>query len=386
MTTRVIDENCANIEHSKLTGTSPFVFDDNKMVNDISTLALRQASNENKVAYDTASMYVDVFQDATGITGLTNATRSASEYVSSSTAGADTYWNYASGTSQLLTASGGNHWTNSDWWQEISQGDQPTSYHTIGYWVNMTTNPGFANDWFYVDYLAEYQWSGLKVAFQAYHSVVKDWRLEYSNDGTNWTVMPQTGTTTAAWTGQSFVSGHDNIASVSDAANGVFTNSNPGSGSSTGGGIITFGTAVTARYLKLAVNNIHLNLNDPTAGAYAFIPEYQPLTTNATGSFTSNNITSSLSTSSMGAVVTYQDNAGTNALNSDIVMKLSADGGSNYATATLTAMPDFSSGIKMAKVNDLAVTAGTSLKYKLEFANQASGSKEARIRGVALQY
>ena len=40
----------------------------------------------------------------------------------------------------------------------------------------------------------------------------------------------------------------------------------------------------------------------------------------------------------------------------------------------------------MAKVNDLAVTAGTSLKYKINFANQASGSKEARIRGVALQY
>ena len=38
----------------------------------------------------------------------------------------------------------------------------------------------------------------------------------------------------------------------------------------------------------------------------------------------------------------------------------------------------------MAKVNDLSVTAGTQLKYKLEFANQAEGSKEARIRGVSL--
>jgi len=109
------------------------------------------------------------------------------------------------------------------------------------------------------------------------------------------------------------------------------------------------------------------------------------LTVNATGSFTSNNITAPSSTSKMGAIITYQDNAGTNALNTDIVLKLSADGGSNYATATMTAMPDFASGIKMAKVNDLSVTAGTSLKYKLEFANQ-SGSKEARIRGVSLQY
>ena len=66
----------------------------------------------------------------------------------------------------------------------------------------------------------------------------------------------------------------------------------------------------------------------------------------------------------MGAIITYQDNAGTNALNTDIVLQLSADGGSNYSTATLTAMPDFSSGIKMAKVNDLSVTAGTSLNIK----------------------
>ena len=88
----------------------------------------------------------------------------------------------------------------------------------------------------------------------------------------------------------------------------------------------------------------------------------------------------------MGAVITYQDHAGTNALNTDIVLKLSADNGSNYSTATLTALPDFATGIKMAKVNDLSVTAGTQLKYKIEFANQASGSKEARIRGISLQY
>ena len=97
-------------------------------------------------------------------------------------------------------------------------------------------------------------------------------------------------------------------------------------------------------------------------------------------------ITAPSSVSSMGAVITYQDNAGTNTLNTDIVLELSADNGSNWSTATLSALPNFSTGIKMAKVNDLAVTAGTQLKYRLNFANQASGSKEARIRGVALQY
>ena len=116
-----------------------------------------------------------------------------------------------------------------------------------------------------------------------------------------------------------------------------------------------------------------------------FTPNLDTLA-NATGSFESNVITASSAITSMGAVITYQDNAGTNALNTDIIMKLSADGGVTYSTATLVAMPNFSSGIKMAKVNDLAVTSGTALKYKVEFDNQAAGSKEARIRGVSLQY
>ena len=108
--------------------------------------------------------------------------------------------------------------------------------------------------------------------------------------------------------------------------------------------------------------------------------------TNATGNFISNVITAPSSTSKMGAIITYQNHSGTNALNSDIILQLSADNGSNFTTATMTAMPDFASGIKMAKVNDLSVTAGTQLKYKISFANQSSGSKEARIRGVSLQY
>ncbi len=107
---------------------------------------------------------------------------------------------------------------------------------------------------------------------------------------------------------------------------------------------------------------------------------------NATASFEGNTITAPSSVSSMGCLFTYQDNSGTNALNTDIILQLSADGGSNYTTATLTALPDFSSGIKMAKANDVSVTAGTSLKYKISFANQSYGSKEARIRGVSLQY
>ena len=143
----------------------------------------------------------------------------------------------------------------------------------------------------------------------------------------------------------------------------------------------------TTKVNYLWINQFHLN----STNSYMFdeleilgVTELPGVS--ATGNFTGTTITAPSSVSEMGAIITYQDQAGTNALNTDIVLQLSADGGSNYSTATLTALPDFSTGIKMAKVNDLAVTAGTQLKYKISFANQASGSKEARIRGVALQY
>jgi hypothetical protein len=42
----------------------------------------------------------------------------------------------------------------------------------------------------------------------------------------------------------------------------------------------------------------------------------------ATGNFTGTTITAPSSVSSMGAIITYQDNAGTNALNTDIVLEL----------------------------------------------------------------
>jgi hypothetical protein len=126
---------------------------------------------------------------------------------------------------------------------------------------------------------------------------------------------------------------------------------------------------------------------DGTTFVPANVWNYATFTTSATGSFEGNAITAPSSTNKMGAVITYEDaGSGTNTLNTDLILDLSCDNGSNYSRATLTALPDFATGIKMAKVNDLSIgTAGTQLKYKISFANQGS-VKQARIRGVSLQY
>ena len=378
-------------------------FDDNKIVNDISTLALRQASNENKGAYNTNSMYVDVFQDSTGITALTNATRNSSEYISTISS---TVTNISDGihggdnNSVANAASGSSSYTGYD--------GVARSYGQIG-------DPGGYNSYAFASIF------GASEDFEVIVYVTGTYQAVgylYGNDMSNLSSIGTTenngytGSADAAWAGSGPSQGthqgqyHAPIANdgSSDYKNLYRWSRTSGSfklqyyGRSTNAITINDTSIAAVRASTNYVSNIGgvqtrnekmMVLFGEAGSSSSFkieVANKTSSTANATGSFTSNNITAPSSTSKMGAIITYQDNAGTNALNTDIVLKLSADGGSNYSTATLTAMPDFASGIKMAKVNDLSVTAGTSLKYKLEFANQANGSKDARIRGVSLQY
>jgi hypothetical protein len=345
-------------------------FDDNKLVNDISTLALRQASDQNKSAYNTNSQSVDVFQDDTGIDTTTNVTRNASEYVDTTTSGnVDT-------TGVFIDDN------NSTTYFSSSTVTYKANNSALNYLDTNTDGTGTIMNLFQnaTNYNPDIQ-------FQ-YNLLKMDFGTNKSFSLTDLSFTHRSGYGDLVSNGIKFFGFNTLPANNSTAPSDLqifqsfYTQTNPTAFSYTP----TVGQQGFFRYLGISyqysANNYPI-LNDlELTGTFREFAE----TTSATGNFTGTTITAPSSVSEMGAIITYQDQAGTNALNTDIVLQLSADGGSNYSTATLTALPDFSTGIKMAKVNDLAVTAGTSLKYKLSFANQASGSKEARIRGVALQY
>ena len=334
-------------------------FDDNKLVNDISTLALRQASNENKAAYNTNSMYVDVFQDTSGYTNVSNTVRSSDEYINTISQGATTlYQTGGLASGQMLNFSmsyfdaggliDGNVGSYKAWKAN------PSGYN-VGIGYDIASDSDFGSD-FYVNKVSFYN--------RAESSRFDKFKIQTSIDsGSNYVSQNVTAEDSASTTGDG---------TILQASNSNAWQT----------GVIT--TPVQADRVRLVFSG-HQGGNG-NAGIGQFRMSGYTLTANATGSFTSNTITASSSISKMGAIITYQDTQGTNTLNTDIVVSLSADNGSNFATATLTALPDFATGIKMAKVNDLSVTAGTQLKYKVTFANQAAGSKEARIRGVSLQY
>jgi len=307
----------------------------NDIINDISTLALREATSSDRASYNSNSSFVDVFQDSTGIDTTSTAERNSNEFVSTlvqTTSAGKRYWrasktNAATAgsyhtqllvfkgasnntavtiTSGMLSSSGVSIHSGLD---KLLDGSNGTfAFHTDSANVGATVTIDFGSGneqpltkWFF-DY-------------NSYTNAV--WDIQWSSNNSDWNTVKTgyaTGASDGTWSGV---------------------------------------------------------LDD---------------TINATGNFTGTTITAPSSVSKMGGIFTYQDNAGTNALNTDIILQLSADGGSNFTTTTLTALPDFSTGIKMAKANDVSVTAGTSLKYKISFANQSTGSKEARIRGVSLQY
>jgi len=420
-------------------------FDDNQIVNDISTLALRQASDENKGAYNTNSTYVDVFQDATGYTNGANTVRNASEYVSTQGTAGDSntiaLWTtqiddhgdaiggspgtpivddtgkfqiQAADTNCQTFSSGNAAPPSGLGTRSIRTAAWSTSNNNKGYYIRevsgQTSDLNFGTGAFTIEMFVKQAGSGESNA----HQYIFDFQ-SVSSPNERLTVAPYGTTNNQSYNGSLLAQGDyswsnfgvGNWRHVAYARDGsgnlaIWINGVRVQAATNGGNDMNFtdsgGLGLGQRYngensSYTYINNIRISSiarYTPTSGSNITVPTSRftgtTTTVNATGNFTCPNVTASSSTNKMGAVVTYQNHAGTNTLNTDIVLQLSADGGSNFTTATLTAMPDFSTGIKMAKVNDLSVTAGTQLKYKLSFANQASGSKEARIRGVSLQY
>ena len=401
-------------------------FNDDNIINDIATLAIRQATSENKSAYNTNSMYVDVFQDATGVGTETNAFRSTAEYLTTSNyqggLQSDSFFmvDGASGLDDVIngvtaqvndianTSGTPNTQAVQKWsgYNTVSANLGTIKYdglenywngagaYTVDFWQLLNSNAGDRSRYWSWDnsswqlfqtYGTDYGSSADFNAYATYGSgyeypvsgtfnhpnTNRDWNhFRYVRDANNMHYYYFNGTLVGSRTQTDFGSDSQTI------SNNDFRISGRRSASGTGTEFFN------AFYTDLIITPRALS----TGASYTLPTEKAQLLFNASGSVESNAITAPSSISEMGAIISYQDNAGTNALNTDIVLQLSADNGSTYSTATLVALPNYSSTIKMAKVNDLAVTAGTQLKYKVNFANQASASKEARILGVSLMY
>ena len=198
----------------------------------------------------------------------------------------------------------------------------------------------------------------------------QDYKVQTSNDGTNWTDQEITASGNASQQSSTVV----RMSNADNDSNAVLNS--------------YFQGTSTASAVRVMFSG-HYNQGNNNAGIGEFKMKAFKYTgsTYASGSFQSVTINAAATTSKMGVVITYTDHAGTATLNTDLKVFLSANNGTNYTQVTLVAQPNFATGVKMAKANDVTISnTGTQLKYKVEFANQSEGSKVTRVTGVSLQY
>jgi len=401
-------------------------FDDNKLVNDISTLALHQATNNNSAKYNLTNSNVDVYQDSSAIANLVNVTRDTTgEYISSVSDSVPT------GTQLYLKSNSATN--NSTTISDSSGNNVPVSFQgnaknivdgnsdiigTSAYWIdngsdrvevstsNFNTRANFGTGaftlagYFFFNSVSAYRplitfggwgtnvdyngWSFIHENTNKLHfytrqggsvlsSVKSDalslagdtwYHLAVTRDGSGNIKFWKNGTLAGTHTGQS-----GNIYGFDDRNLQLGRN---------GDNSITY----AGRFDNIVINKGYdlytSNFTPPTT--------YYTASSSATGNYQSTAQTANASVNKISGVVTYTNASGTNTLNTDIVLQVSANNGSNWSNATLTAAGTFSTGVLQAVTNDISVTAGTQLKYKIFFANQASGSKVARINGVSLSY
>ena len=407
-------------------------FNDDKLVNDISTLALHQATNNNSAKYNLTNSNVDVYQDSSAITNLTNVTRDATgEYISSVSntmpTGTELYLksNSAANNSTSIADYSGNNVSVSfgGGGKHITQNDVPIgavagTASTSAFWFdgndekidishanfedevtfgtgdftmacyyrsnNASTSTaimnmgGIGNSTDYNGLSLRYKSGVMEFVYRqggTNHINVDSNSLSLSSDTWYHLAVTRESGVIKFWKDGTQVGSHNEAYNINISGAGDSRAFNIGIASD---GTQDFAGRMDAIHVIKGSALYTSNFTRPTV--------YYGTSSNATGSYESTAQTSNASVSKISAVVTYTNATGTNTLNTDIVLQVSANNGTNWSNATLTAAGTFSTGVLQAVTNDISVTAGTQLKYKISFANQASGSKVARINGVSLSY
>jgi len=358
---------------------------------DISLLALQNAINGNLSAYGLTNSWIEQFENSTYIDNLSTASRNeALEYMGSGTS-ATTAWPHASSSTQTAAAFGSpsaTSFASASVFASVAPDPGSGSRDYITYW----TDPGTPHNTAYgcgfdVDYLASYTWSKIAVSNYVTNGTVTDFKIQYTNETSpsTWITADMTGASVSAVVG--LTAGHTDDITGPFNESGVMSMGEPGAGGFAGGLISGFPT-FTARHLRLAVGASVRMGSDGAGGINMFLPYTLTHTWTATGSFTSTVIVpqDAVNKSSVGLVMLYKDNAGTNTLNTDIIAKVRANTGQAYQTLVLAGAGTYSDSLKIAIAPAISVTAGQALSYEISFANQASSSKEARIYGVAMTY
>ena len=177
---------------------------------------------------------------------------------------------------------------------------------------------------------------------------------------------------------------------------GAFVNNTCGGGGATGGGAIVVAAVTDSSSITVQANGgtgttggSGDSRNGGNGGAGYTLKEAG---ISAAGSFNASGVLISTATTAESTptkadmIISMKNVSGSATINTDIKGYISRDGGSNFTQATLVDEGSYGDG-KILAVHDLDISgqpSGTSMKYKIELANQASGSKETHVQACSL--
>ena len=326
----------------------------NPVRQDIATLALRQAVNENKAAFNLTRTFVDAFEDDTGIGSETTVNRNSNEFVSAVTATA------GGAKDDTWSAEGWSYTTTWNLGVAVSTLQDDATGASYTHWGSVPVN----TIW---DLKSSKPVLGTRFYNNCSSGCMTTYTVSTSPDNVTYTQQ----------TGQQDETGSHTDAPNQGATGGVWTKFLFTSGGTE--------TPVSARYIKTTWTG-----SSGGNGNMGLLRQHiykENISVNATGTLIGvANVPDSAQTKVSG-VALYKNAEGTATIGTDLIIYATCNGGTNWTEMGYTAVtPAFSSGIIILKLDETTCTSGSDVRYKAVWANQSDGSKETELHGIALNY
>lgn len=352
------------------TVTVPASYDDTNVRKDISKLALQIAVDTNRSAYNLTNSFIDQFEDDSGLGTQTGCDRTTDEYMTTviDSWGSDTEYKESDLNASNLVNSNSDSFTASTLLDSVISTGMYGMYiiNSSGYNKGFYYEVGADSDFGLKTKITAVRWYSINtIARFAY------WRIYTSQDGTNFTNIASTGA--------------DDSTTESD---GVTLKAGNNDAWNRGNFATPFQVSNTNAKVLLKFGGYYNNGNQYAGiGEFRLYAQKYTGTTNATGTLISTAQTASSSRTKVSGTFLYKNASGTATIGTDLKIYFTCNGGTNWTeAASYTAGSDFSSGIKTIYMGETTCTAGTDVRYKAVWANQADGSKETQLHGIGVNY
>jgi hypothetical protein len=392
----------------------PAAYDDSNLRRDLNTLALQTAVDTNRKAYNLTNSFIDQFEDDTGIGTETNVNRQSGEFVDTVTVaaafstgsftnfvaanfdngslGAQTFGDgtfshsnspdvdglsvSATGSTALTFAAGLPF--------EVTGTNANNTYgaYVMFYKASLNTSSGRSgspannSDWTTGAYFSGEQSQDSFGIQMGSHSGKGD--VRGGNAAGNGELVYLSDNATARFAGAQFTFTRDAV--------GVFRLY----AGDTSGTLIAQSNSTNSQTMT---NTAEIAMAVGGQGGHASsISDFKyrkgtPETANATGTVIGTANTASSSRTKVSGTFLYKNNEGTATIGTDLKIYFTCNGGTNWTeAASYTVGSDFSTGIKTIYLGETTCTAGTDVRYKAVWANQATGSKVTELHGIGVNY